>query len=1811
MKKAILLLFLSFSSITFAADYYVSSSGDDSNNGLSSSSPWRTITRVNTAFPSLRAGDRILFRMGDTFYGTIKTTKSGISGSPITIGAYGTGNKPIITGFTTLTGWTNEGNGIYSKIVTSEAQTNMVRIDGTQYVLGRWPDDSYNNFESFVSNVSITDNGLGDSRDWAGAEVVIRKNDWSLDRCKITDHSGDKLTYTNLGSTASPITNGYGYFIQNDLRCLTKYGEWFHNTSTGKLYIYFGSIDPSTKKIEVSTLNNLINNNGYDYVFIEDMEFRGSISHAIFLSSYSCDHNTIQNSIISFSGMDGINSLGTNTSVLNNQIISCNRAGIYSSGSSAIINSNTISNIGILPGQAHYGTYTNGIRISNNQNSVQFNIIKNIGYCGIGCTSTADVITVKNNFISNVCMVIHDGGGIYTTGAGTARLIEGNIVLKAVGNSSGTPYPNRFLARGIYLDELSSNTQVINNTVANCTEAGYFIHKANTNTFDNNVSFNNSDGIYFLNSGGSYIYKNVVKNNIFFAKAPIQLALKYYSLSEDIPSFGTASNNYYVRPIDDDDSFQTYTPGTGSRYRTLASWQSFTGQDLNSHKSPITLTDTSRIDFYYNASTSNRVITLPQPMIDVKGTKYGTSITLLPYTSAVLMVDPNPTAPAVPVFTGALISASAPAILEMSYNLTLASSIPATSAFAVTVNSATRAVSSVAISGTKVNLTLASAVAAGDVITVAYTRPSTNPIQTPSGGLAASLTAQPVTNQISVPAPVYVSSVIQNATPAVVEMTYSLALANIIPATSAFDVRANGVNRPVGSVAISGDKVRLTLTYPVIYGDLITVSYTVPSTNPIQTPAGGRAVSISTRSVTNNVIPPIPAFVSAVIENATPSVLSMTYSLNLASVIPATSAFTVHVNSTARTVNSVAISGTKVNLTLSAPVNYGDVVTVAYTKPATNPLQTTAGSQATSLTAQSVTNNRLANIPVYLSSVIEESAPTVIEITYNLSLTTIIPATTAFSVLVNSVARTVTSVNIVSGKVRLTLASRVYEGDVVLFSYTKPATNPLQTLAGGEAASISSRSVTNNTGPATPVFVSAVVENSTPLNIDITYNINLTNVIPPTSAFSVSINSSSRSISSIAIVSGKVRIILSSPVLTGDIVTLSYTKPATNPLQTVYGGIADSFTGRSVTNNCRPPVPVFVSASVENNSPSLLGITFSIDLANVVPPASAFVVMVNSVARQVTSVSVVSGKVRLILESPVEYGNTVTVSYVEPATLALQTPAGGEVTSFSSRPVTNNCLPREPVLTNASVEDASPSYVRLAYDIPLAAIVPAVSAFSVLVNSENRAVTSVGIVSGRARLALASPVLYGDIVVVTYTKPATNPLQSAAGAQAASLSGQPVTNNVEPILPDFVSAVVEDSSPGTIVVTFDMMMANVIPPASSFTVLVNTEPRAVTSVVVVSGKIQLLLASGIAYGDIITLSYSKPLENPLQSVLGGQVESFPAQSVTNKRLDPDRPDNPPVVNLITATNYFGGFVGEIDASTSYDPDGDFLIFEWTTPENVPVFKTTGPVMEFLPPVSASTKMYRFQLKVDDGRNTVTRTIDIVVAPFRPELAMARISDTEASDYYQSDYPDKAIDGNLATKWSVSGDNNWIVLKLAEPFRINHLELGFLPGSTYEYYFDIYASTDNTNWDPVMIGVSSCHFSGDRQIFEFPSYNSGIEYSFVKFVGHGNLVNEWNNLSEFRVFGTYFRNPSGENPDEEMITVYPNPASEYFNISIEEATLEPDKVKLNDFSGKIVLEDQLFAGINTIPIPSNLQSGIYIVTVLSGDLIIYTRKLIID
>ena len=89
-----------------ARNFYISSSmGNDaysSSQAQNQSTPWRSLSKLNSFFSNLTGGDVVNFKAGDVFYGSIIATQSGSAGNPITLTSYGSGNKPLISGFTTV-----------------------------------------------------------------------------------------------------------------------------------------------------------------------------------------------------------------------------------------------------------------------------------------------------------------------------------------------------------------------------------------------------------------------------------------------------------------------------------------------------------------------------------------------------------------------------------------------------------------------------------------------------------------------------------------------------------------------------------------------------------------------------------------------------------------------------------------------------------------------------------------------------------------------------------------------------------------------------------------------------------------------------------------------------------------------------------------------------------------------------------------------------------------------------------------------------------------------------------------------------------------------------------------------------------------------------------------------------------------------------------------------------------------------------------------------------------------------------------------------------------------------------------------------------------------------------------------------------------------------------------------------------------------------------------------------------------------------------------------------------------------------------
>jgi hypothetical protein len=105
MKRLIFLILFFTVTLSAQTTYYVADDGDDANDGITQEEPWATPNKIYS-FSNFQPGDSILFKRGDVFGGQILDTLQGSVGSPIVIGAYGTGAKPIIYGDLREVTWT-------------------------------------------------------------------------------------------------------------------------------------------------------------------------------------------------------------------------------------------------------------------------------------------------------------------------------------------------------------------------------------------------------------------------------------------------------------------------------------------------------------------------------------------------------------------------------------------------------------------------------------------------------------------------------------------------------------------------------------------------------------------------------------------------------------------------------------------------------------------------------------------------------------------------------------------------------------------------------------------------------------------------------------------------------------------------------------------------------------------------------------------------------------------------------------------------------------------------------------------------------------------------------------------------------------------------------------------------------------------------------------------------------------------------------------------------------------------------------------------------------------------------------------------------------------------------------------------------------------------------------------------------------------------------------------------------------------------------------------------------------------------------
>lgn len=340
-----------------ATNYYVSTSGNDSSDGQSISTAWKTINKVNQG--NYNDGDIILFKRGEVFRGALDVPMTGC-----TYGAYGSGANPTINGAVVLSAWTVHTGSIYKATLTGNKIPSHLYVNGQLMLTARYPNTGWLETDAGSPNKkTIKSNALGSLGKpegyWNGANIHVRSFSWLFNNRTVTSSSsnGDVVMNADLDQTNSNTINpGWGFYLDNKLSELDAPGEWFFDPNTKTVYLYApGGANPNSLLVEAAVEEFGIKIFFKNNVTIQDLTI--NMTTDIGVQPWLSDGVTIDNCIIE-KVPSGIHQSWNcqNLKITNNKIRDCydygifwNEAGDFDNGND-LIQGNQIQRIGMVPG---------------------------------------------------------------------------------------------------------------------------------------------------------------------------------------------------------------------------------------------------------------------------------------------------------------------------------------------------------------------------------------------------------------------------------------------------------------------------------------------------------------------------------------------------------------------------------------------------------------------------------------------------------------------------------------------------------------------------------------------------------------------------------------------------------------------------------------------------------------------------------------------------------------------------------------------------------------------------------------------------------------------------------------------------------------------------------------------------------------------------------------------------------------------------------------------------------------------------------------------------------------------------------------------------------------------------------------------------------------------------------------------------------------------------------------------------------------------------------------------------------------------
>lgn len=595
LLSGVVVLALSIASAQ-ATTYYVDDvGGSDSNNGTSPATAWSSLTKVNAQFSSFSPGDSVLFLSGDTWYGQITAAASGSSGSPITLGSYGSGAPPVISGSTVIgaSGWSVYSGNIYVRALTGVGTPTQLYVDGAFIEPARFPATGFLSTTSpspspCAAPCTVVDTGLPavvGGNPLVGGSVVLKTSLFSAASATISAYDG--VSTITVPDNAFPAgypyqtSSGWGFYLRGQLWMLQAASQWYYDGAN--LYLWTPAGDsPANHNITVSGQTGVITLTGQNYITVTGL----AVEYANFYDIYSTSSTNITvNNATTIGGYSGVELTSCpSCSVTNSNLTNQLRYGAYVSGDGSVVSSNTIINAGnmlISPDSFEPA----GIYLVGKSTTASHNNINNSGYAGIIQLGTSDPTSGSNllnsyNTITNSCLLLADCAGDYTplgalTQTAASGSIVGNVVNHVVGNTSGAPITAT--SNGLYLDNQLHNFTVIRNQVFDA-DVGIVLNYGNNNVINSNA-FHTSRiaAVRVREVSPGTAYANTLVGNVLESLGTSALEFdESGNYGIQFPNF--SDYNTYCTPNSAD---AVSIPETSQSF-SLSAWQAYSGRDGHS-----------------------------------------------------------------------------------------------------------------------------------------------------------------------------------------------------------------------------------------------------------------------------------------------------------------------------------------------------------------------------------------------------------------------------------------------------------------------------------------------------------------------------------------------------------------------------------------------------------------------------------------------------------------------------------------------------------------------------------------------------------------------------------------------------------------------------------------------------------------------------------------------------------------------------------------------------------------------------------------------------------------------------------------------------------------------------------------------------------------------------------------------------------------------------------------------------------------------------------------------------------------------------